>query len=62
VLESINGRQTLSQIASDAILHGISDREGTLRAVFVGLSSGAFVSPGWPPASHRESLPTVPLM
>jgi serine/threonine protein kinase len=61
VLESINGQQTLGQIASEAVLRGTSDREGTLRAVFVGLSSKAFLSPGWPPSSHRETLPTVPL-
>jgi serine/threonine-protein kinase len=61
VLECITGQQTLGQIASDAVLRGTSDREGTLRAVFVGLSSRAFVSPAWPPASHRETLPTVQL-
>ena len=61
VLECITGQQTLGQIASDAVLRGTSDREGTLRAVFVGLSAMCFVSPGWPPAAHREALPTVPL-
>jgi serine/threonine-protein kinase len=60
VLESITGQQTLAQIVSEAVLRGTSDREGTLRAVFVGLSSKAFVSPAWPPATHRETLPTVP--
>jgi eukaryotic-like serine/threonine-protein kinase len=61
VLESIAAQQTLSQIMSDAVLRGTSDREGTLRAVFIGLSSKAFVSPAWPPTAHRETLPTVPL-
>jgi serine/threonine-protein kinase len=61
VLECITGKQTLGQIASDAVMRGTSDREGTLRAVFVGLSSKAFTSPAWPPAAHRETLPTVPL-
>ncbi|MET0592885.1 MAG: protein kinase [Polyangiaceae bacterium] len=61
ILESINGQQTLGQIASEAVLRGTSDREGTLRAVFVGLSSKSFVSPGWPPGAHREALPTLPL-
>ena len=61
VLEGITGQQTLGQIASDAVMRGTSDREGTLRAVFVGLSSKAFVSPAWPPAAHRETLPTLPL-
>jgi eukaryotic-like serine/threonine-protein kinase len=61
VLECITGQQTLRQIMNEAVLRGISDREGTLRAVFAGLSSKAFVSPGWPPASHRETLPTLPL-
>jgi hypothetical protein len=61
VLESITGKQTLGQIASEAVLRGTSDREGTLRAVFVGLASKAFASPGWPPGAHRETLPTVPL-
>ena len=61
VLECITGQQTLRQIASDQVLRGTSDREGTLRAVFVGLSSKAFVSPAWPPAAHRETLPTVQL-
>jgi serine/threonine-protein kinase len=61
VLECITGQQTLAQIGSDAVVRGTSDREGTLRAVFVGLSSKAFVSPGWPPSAHRETLPTVPL-
>ena len=61
VLECVTGQQTLAQIASEAVLRGISDREGTLRAVFIGLSCKAFVSPGWPPSAHRETLPTVPL-
>jgi eukaryotic-like serine/threonine-protein kinase len=61
VLECITGEQTLGQLSSEAVLRGTSDREGTLRAVFVGLSSKAFISPGWPPTSHRETLPTVPL-
>ena len=61
VLECITGQQTLGEIASQAVLRGVSDREGTLRAVFVALSSKAFVSPGWPPAAYRETLPTVPL-
>jgi serine/threonine-protein kinase len=61
VLECITGQQTLGQIASDALLRGTADREGTLRAIFVGLSSKAFVSPAWPPTAHRETLPTVPL-
>jgi serine/threonine-protein kinase len=61
VLECITGQQTLGQIASDQVLRGTSDREGTFRAVFVGLSSKAFVSPAWPPAAHRETLPTVQL-
>jgi serine/threonine-protein kinase len=60
VLESIAGRQTLSQITSEAIQHGSCDHEGILRAVFIGLSSGAFISPAWPPAPIRESLPTLP--
>jgi serine/threonine-protein kinase len=61
VLDCITGQQTLGQIASEAVLRGTSDREGTLRAIFIGLSSKAFVSPAWPPAAHRETLPTVPL-
>jgi serine/threonine-protein kinase len=61
VLECITGQQTLGQISSEAVLRGTSDREGTLRAVFIGLSSKAFVSPAWPPTTHRETLPTVPL-
>jgi serine/threonine-protein kinase len=60
VLESIGGRQTLGQIAKDAGRAGTSDHEGVLRAVFVGLSSGALVSPSWPPPAVRESLPTLP--
>jgi hypothetical protein len=61
VMECITGQQTLGQISSEAVLRGTSDREGTLRAVFIGLSSKTFVSPAWPPAAHRETLPTVPL-
>jgi serine/threonine-protein kinase len=61
VLECITGQQTLGEIASEAVLRGVSDREGTLRAVFVALSSKSFVSPGWLPPAYRETLPTVPL-
>jgi serine/threonine protein kinase len=61
VLLAITGQQTLGRIAGEAVLRGTSDREGTLRAVFIGLSSKALVSPGWPPGAHREALPTVPL-
>jgi serine/threonine-protein kinase len=60
VLESIGGRHTLAQIASDATRHGTCDHEGVLRAVLVGLSSGSFVSPAWPPPAVRDSLPTAP--
>jgi serine/threonine-protein kinase len=61
ILEGIAGQQTLGQLASEAVLRGTSDREGTLRAVFIGLSAKSLVSPGWPPSAHRETLPTVPL-
>ncbi len=60
VLESINGRQTLSQITSEALVHGTCNREGVVRAVFVGLSSGTLVSPAWPPIEYRAMLPTLP--
>ena len=59
VLDSIKGRQTLSQIAAAAAERGI-ERERVLRGVFVGLSCGAFVSPAWPTA-YRQALPTIPL-
>jgi serine/threonine-protein kinase len=58
VLESIKGHKTLSEITSDASQRGIA-RDSVLRGVFVGLSSGAFVSPAWP-AKYRESIPTIP--
>jgi serine/threonine-protein kinase len=60
VLESIGGRQTLAQIANEASRLGTSDHEGVLRAVLVGLSSGSFVSPAWPPPAVRDSMPTAP--
>jgi eukaryotic-like serine/threonine-protein kinase len=58
VLESIKGQKTLAAITGDAAQRGIA-RESVLRAVFVGLSSGAFVSPAWP-VRYRDSLPTLP--
>jgi eukaryotic-like serine/threonine-protein kinase len=61
VLDAITGHQSLAQLASEAVLRGMADREGTLRAVFIGLSCGAFIAQGWPPVVPRESLPTVPV-
>jgi serine/threonine-protein kinase len=58
VLESIKGQKTLAAITADAAQRDIP-RESVLRAVFVGLSSGAFVSPAWP-TRYRESMPTLP--
>jgi serine/threonine-protein kinase len=58
VLELIKGQTTLAEITALAEQRGIS-RDSVLRGVFIGLSSGAFVSPAWP-AKYRESLPTVP--
>jgi serine/threonine-protein kinase len=58
VLESIKGQTTLAEIAAVAAQRGIA-RESVLRGVFIGLSSGAFVSPAWP-AKYRETLPTLP--
>jgi serine/threonine-protein kinase len=60
VLESISGRQTLSQIANEATRQATCDHVGVLRAVLVGLSSGSFVSPAWPPPAVRDSIPTAP--
>jgi serine/threonine-protein kinase len=58
VLELIKGQTTLGEIAAMASQRGIA-RDSVLRGVFVGLSSGAFVSPAWP-AKVRETLPTLP--
>jgi serine/threonine-protein kinase len=58
VLDLIKGQTTLGEIAAMAAQRGIA-RDSVLRGVFVGLSSGAFVSPAWP-AKVRESLPTLP--
>jgi len=60
LLESISGRQTLAQIAKDAVRRGTCDHESVLRAVLVGLSSGSFVSTAWPPPAVRDSMPTLP--
>ena len=60
LLESISGRQTLAQIAKDAVRRGTCDHESVLRAVFVGLSSGSLVSTAWPPPAVRDSMPTLP--
>jgi serine/threonine-protein kinase len=58
VLEMIKGQRTLAQLATDAATRGIG-REVVLRSVFIGLSSGAVVSPSWPLAVYREKLPTI---
>jgi serine/threonine-protein kinase len=58
VLEVIKGHRTLAQVATDAATRGIG-REVVLRSVFIGLSSGALVSPSWPPTVYREKLPTI---
>jgi hypothetical protein len=60
VLESISGRQTLRQITNEALRQSTCDHAGVVRAVFVGLSSGAFASPSWPPPAVRDSMPTLP--
>jgi serine/threonine-protein kinase len=58
VLELIKGQTTLAEITALAAQRGIA-RDAVLRGVFVGLASGAFVSPAWP-TKYRESLPTLP--
>jgi hypothetical protein len=60
VLRAADGRHTVSELATQALASGGGDRVSVLRGIFIGLSSGILVSPAWPPADGRESLPTLP--
>jgi len=58
VFELVDGRQTLSQIVAEGSRRGIP-KPTVLRAVYIALSGGLFVSPAWPPAVYRQALPTL---
>jgi eukaryotic-like serine/threonine-protein kinase len=47
-LKSVAGTHSLSRFMTEAVGHGAMRPDDILRAVFIGLSAGLLVSPGWP--------------
>jgi len=62
VFDLITGKSTIQELVLECVARGVADRDETLRAVYIGLSSRALVSPAWPPSESRPSRPTLPLI